>query len=112
MNGATGADIVCESTHKNGGAIQGSALLLWRETAKFESRALFEAHVKVETTSPNFNIFASIDAAMLRLVMEPELIDDLIFLISDIKVSRIAVCILTILYYHKWDVCIGRAKRR
>lgn len=61
-------------------------MLLWRENNKFENRALLEAHVKVETTSPNFNIFASIDAALLRLVMEPALVDDLCELVADVKV--------------------------
>jgi arginine decarboxylase len=81
-----GADIVCESVHKNGGAIQGSALLLWRK-GKFPESALYEAHTKIETTSPNFNIFASIDAALLRRSAEPELMDDLCLLISSLKNS-------------------------
>mmetsp|Transcript_14056 Transcript_14056/g.21015 ORF Transcript_14056/g.21015 Transcript_14056/m.21015 type:complete len:611 (+) Transcript_14056:59-1891(+) len=80
-----GADIVCESTHKNGGAIQGSAVLLFKRCDKFEYHSLMEAHVKVETTSPNFPIFASMDAAYIRLKAEPELVDDLSSLITDIK---------------------------
>jgi arginine decarboxylase len=80
-----GADIVCESLHKNGGALQGAALLLWKQNGKISDRAMFEAHVKEETTSPNFNIFASIDSALLRLQREPELVDDLCDLIADVQ---------------------------
>jgi arginine decarboxylase len=80
-----GADIVCESVHKNGGALQGSALLLWKRGPFVSDRSIFEAHMKEETTSPNFNIFASIDSALLRLEQEPELVDDLCDLISDVK---------------------------
>jgi arginine decarboxylase len=80
-----GADVVCESLHKNGGALQGAALLLWKQNGMISDRAMFEAHVKEETTSPNFNIFASIDSALLRLQREPELVDDLCDLIAEVK---------------------------
>jgi lysine decarboxylase len=80
-----GAQLACESVHKNGGAIQGSALLLWKNNPIFKSEHIYSAHLKEETTSPNFNIFASIDAALLRLSKEPELIDDLCEVINEVK---------------------------
>lgn len=80
-----GADIVCESLHKNGGALQGAAILLWKQSDRISDRAMFEAHLKEETTSPNFNIFASIDSSLLRLQREPELLEDLCDLIADVK---------------------------
>ncbi|MBE2318346.1 hypothetical protein DVA67_020360 [Solirubrobacter sp. CPCC 204708] len=64
-----GADIVIQSTHKQGGSLQQTGIILWRET-RVDSALMAEAHEHWQTTSPSFHLLASIDAAHRELAVD------------------------------------------
>jgi arginine/lysine/ornithine decarboxylase len=61
-----GADLVIQSTHKQGGSLQQTGIILWN-TARVDSELMVEAHAQWTTTSPSFHLLASIDAAHREL---------------------------------------------
>jgi arginine decarboxylase len=63
---ACGADLVVQSTHKQGGSLQQTGVILWNE-ARIDSNLIVDAHAQWTTTSPSFQLLASIDAAHREL---------------------------------------------
>jgi len=60
----SGADIVVLSTHKQGGALQQTGLILWRDAPYMLSKdTMFYAYRSLLTTSPSWHLLASIDAS-------------------------------------------------
>ena len=82
-----GADFATESTHKTGGAMQGASLLLWKQNERTESleAELYDAHCEHETTSPNFPIIASIDAALYRMTLDQHMVREAVMCASDLR---------------------------
>lgn len=62
----SGADVAVVSTHKQGGALQQTAVMLWR-TRRIDSDAMYYAYRTLVTTSPSWHLLASIDAARAYL---------------------------------------------
>jgi lysine decarboxylase len=61
---ASGADIAVISTHKQGGSLQQTGIILWRDTPWMPSReTIFYAYRSLLTTSPSWHLLASIDAS-------------------------------------------------
>lgn len=81
-----GADIVVESTHKTGGAIQQSGLLLWNDD-QVNSKGIVQAYRQLSTTSPQFGIFASIDLALESLARDPSPVEFAVETANDLRVS-------------------------
>jgi arginine decarboxylase len=63
---ASGADLVVQSTHKQGGSLQQTGVILWKES-RIDSDLMVDAHGQWTTTSPSFPLLASIDAAHREL---------------------------------------------
>lgn len=57
-----GADICVQSTHKQGGSLQQTAMIHWNQT-RINSALLFESFRNLTTSSPSYNLVASLDAA-------------------------------------------------
>jgi lysine decarboxylase len=68
-----GADIVAESTHKLGGGLQQTAVLMWHD-GRVDSARLHHAYQATTTTSPSIHLAASAETAIRRAHHEPELI--------------------------------------
>jgi arginine decarboxylase len=83
-----GADIQTESTHKTGGALQGASLLLFKLNERISEEVALgirDAHQEEETTSPNFEIIASIDASLHRLSRDPKPLQHVVDTIRRLK---------------------------
>jgi arginine decarboxylase len=63
---ACGGDLVVQSTHKQGGGLQQTGVILWNES-RIDSELMVDAHAQWTTTSPSFQLLASIDAAHREL---------------------------------------------
>jgi len=61
-----GADVVCESTHKQGGAPNQAAVLLWRN-GRVDGGAMRSAYRAEVTTSPSYPLLAGLDTALRAL---------------------------------------------
>ncbi len=73
-----GADISVQSTHKQGGSLQQSGMIHWKED-HVNSDLMYEAFREYATTSPSYHLLASLDA--VREYMEKngrEVIEELI----------------------------------
>lgn len=57
-----GADICVQSTHKQGGALQQTSMIHWRED-RIDSSVLLSSYRNLSTTSPSYILLASLDAA-------------------------------------------------
>jgi len=56
-----GADIAVQSTHKQGGSLQQSGMIHWKEKY-VNSELIYEAFREYATTSPSYHLLASLDA--------------------------------------------------
>ena len=63
----SGADISVQSTHKQGGSLQQSGMIHWKEKY-VNSELMYEAFREYVTTSPSYHLLASLDAT--RAYME------------------------------------------
>ncbi len=63
----SGADISVQSTHKQGGSLQQSGMIHWKEKY-VNSELMYEAFREYATTSPSYHLLASLDA--VRAYME------------------------------------------
>ena len=57
-----GADISMQSTHKQGGSLQQTGMIHWRE-GRVDSDVMWEAYRGYVTSSPSYHLLASLDAA-------------------------------------------------
>lgn len=57
-----GADICVQSTHKQGGALQQTGMIHWKEK-RINTDLLLESYRNLSTTSPSYILLASLDAA-------------------------------------------------
>jgi len=57
-----GADISIQSAHKQGGALQQTSMIHWKED-RVDPELMYLAFEEYSTTSPSFNLLASIDSA-------------------------------------------------
>lgn len=57
-----GADICVQSTHKQGGSLQQSGMIHWKE-GRINNDLLLESYRSLSTTSPSYILLASLDAA-------------------------------------------------
>lgn len=57
-----GADICVQSTHKQGGSLQQSGMIHWRE-GRINNDLLIESYRSLGTSSPSYLLLASLDAA-------------------------------------------------
>lgn len=62
-----GADIAVQSTYKQGGSLQQSGMIHWKEKY-VKSELMYEAFREYATTSPSYHLLASLDA--VRAYME------------------------------------------
>ncbi len=62
-----GADIAVQSTHKQGGSLQQTGMIHWKEKY-VDSELMYEAFREYATTSPSYHLLASLDA--VRAYME------------------------------------------
>ncbi len=62
-----GADICVQSTHKQGGALQQSGMIHWKN-GKINAELIMDSYRRLTTSSPSFLLLASLDAA--REMME------------------------------------------
>lgn len=65
------ADVMVKSTHKEEGAYQGGAVLLWREK-NIDSDLMNECYSSVLSTSPNITTFYSVEECYRVLTYYPE----------------------------------------
>ncbi len=73
-----GADIAVQSTHKQGGSLQQTGMIHWKEKY-VNSELMYEAFREYATTSPSYHLLASLDS--VRAIMEKngrELVESLI----------------------------------
>ena len=73
-----GADIAMQSTHKQGGSLQQSGMIHWKEKY-VNSELMYEAFREYVTTSPSYHLLGSLDA--VRAYMEKrgkEIVEELI----------------------------------
>jgi arginine decarboxylase len=68
-----GADIVVQSTHKQGGSLQQTGVILWNEQ-RVDSELLEQAHGECATTSPSFHLIASVESAVRALQADGEVL--------------------------------------
>jgi arginine/lysine/ornithine decarboxylase len=59
---AAGADICVQSTHKQGGSLQQSGMIHWRD-GRINNELLIESYRSLGTSSPSYVFLASLDAA-------------------------------------------------
>ncbi len=74
----SGADIAVQSTHKQGGSLQQTGMIHWKEKY-VNSELMYEAFREYATTSPSYHLLASLDA--VRECMEKrgrEIVESLI----------------------------------
>lgn len=57
-----GADVSIQSTHKQGGSLQQTGMIHWRERV-IDSDLMLDAYRGYATTSPSYHLLASLDAA-------------------------------------------------
>ncbi|MDK2465237.1 MAG: decarboxylase, partial [Candidatus Korarchaeota archaeon] len=62
-----GADISIQSTHKQGGSLQQTGMIHWRD-GLVDPEVMWEAYRGYVTTSPSYHMLASLDAARAYLV--------------------------------------------
>lgn len=62
----SGADISVMSTHKQGGALQQTAIILWKDR-RIDRSVMFQAYRSLLTTSPSWHLLASIDGCRAYL---------------------------------------------
>ena len=81
----TGADISIQSTHKQGGSLQQTGMIHWKDE-RVDYDVMWEAYRGYVTTSPSYHMMASLDAA--RAYMEErgsQEIDRIIHLSEDFR---------------------------
>ncbi len=61
-----GADVSIQSTHKQGGSLQQTGMIHWRD-GRIDPEVMWEAYSGYTTTSPSYHLLASLDAARARL---------------------------------------------
>lgn len=66
---AAGADACVQSAHTLGGSLQQTGTILWRED-RLDSELMERAFADYATTSPSFQLLASIDAALRHIALE------------------------------------------
>jgi arginine decarboxylase len=104
----SGADIVVQSTHKLGGALQPGALLLWNEQ-RVDSDLIMDAYRTVVSTSQSHAILGSVDAATRVLSSRgEELLDGVIGRASRLRVALASIPHLRLLGRAEIDV-LGHA---
>lgn len=57
-----GADIAVQSTHKQGGALQQSGMIHWKN-GKVDTELMVDSYKTISTSSPSYILLASLDAA-------------------------------------------------
>ncbi|MDK2464805.1 MAG: decarboxylase, partial [Candidatus Korarchaeota archaeon] len=62
-----GADISIQSTHKQGGSLQQTGMIHWKD-GLVDAEVMWEAYRGYVTTSPSYHMLASLDAARAYLV--------------------------------------------
>jgi len=62
-----GADISIQSTHKQGGSLQQTGMIHWRDE-RVDYDVMWEAYRGYVTTSPSYHLMASLDAARAHMV--------------------------------------------
>lgn len=90
-----GADIIGTSPHKTGGALQGASMMVYKRgplMTEAVELGLRDGNLQEETTSPNFQIIASIDAAVCRLATDQKPILDVLHKIKEVKKLLQARC--------------------
>ncbi len=81
-----GADIVLQSSHKTGGALQQTGLLHYTKDPEFDRERLLTAYREYCTTSPSYHLVASIEAAVMDLRTDGALkINRLVRLTTDLR---------------------------
>lgn len=63
----SGADICVQSTHKQGGSLQQSGMIHWKD-GRINSELLLESYRSLGTSSPSYVLLASLDAAREMMV--------------------------------------------
>lgn len=76
-----GADICVQSTHKQGGSLQQTGMIHWKE-GRINSELLAESYRSLGTSSPSYLLLASLDAARETMVKKGKDKIDHILMIS------------------------------
>lgn len=83
-----GADICIQSTHKQGGSLQQSGMIHWKN-GRINRDILIDSYHSLSTSSPSFTLLASLDAAREMMEKSGEKKIDYILKISEELAKRI-----------------------
>lgn len=80
-----GADICVQSTHKQGGSLQQTGMIHWKE-GRINSDLLLESYRSLGTSSPSYVLLASLDAARETMVKKgKEKIDHILMIANSLQ---------------------------